>query len=246
MNDYIWITKNGNRFPIKVTNNYMNSFIRKASGKLTKNNIQETYVFEDVGFKRKIEVFNSKEIQNHYDETTRNLLEQIEDDKRKSDIEIGHILDKDGSLLYEVKGIEHEVNIEDYMIPDCKNAIFTHNHPTGFGFSQQDILSFLEFDMYEIRANTPNGKLFILRKGNGYVDTIGFTETFYNKKPTNSENVINYLKNKVKSGNISQKEISKIKTQKDFQNFLIKQRDELVYDFMKENANKYGFVYEVR
>lgn len=246
----VWRTIGGRRVFIKDGKSLSEAM--KESGKfknLTKDdkndNIHETFEFKDIGETRTIEVYNSNIIQEHYDETTEKLLKVIENDKNGLNYEVGHLLDKDGSVLYEIVGEEHGVNIEDYMIPDCKNAIFTHNHPTGFGFSQNDILSFLEYDMYEIRANTYDGKVFSLRKGNSKVDTIGFANAFYKEKPTNGGVVLDYIEKEINSGKITNSTLSKIHTNEDWTKFTIGQRDKLVNEFMKNNASKYGFVYEV-
>lgn len=52
-----------------------------------------------------------------------------------------------------------------------KGAAFTYNHPEGSCFSAQDMISFLQADVYQMRATTPSGKTFILTRDKNFVKT---------------------------------------------------------------------------
>jgi hypothetical protein len=47
----------------------------------------------------------------------------------------------------------------------AKDAIFTHNHPGNGWMSLEDIQVAIDFNLAEMRAVTPNGKIFSLKRG---------------------------------------------------------------------------------
>lgn len=82
------------------------------------------------------------------------------------DYEVGVIIGKDGKVLQKVDGTHNIVEVDPNLL---KGAAFTHNHPEGSCFSAQDMISFLQADVYQMRATTPSGKTFILTRDKDFV-----------------------------------------------------------------------------
>ena len=97
-------------------------------------------------------------------------VKDVEKDIQGLDYEVGGIISKDGKVLKQIDGSSNEVLIEDDAdIKLLKDAVFTHNHPNGTCFSNNDIKSFLECDLYQLRATTSKGKTYVLTKIKDFV-----------------------------------------------------------------------------
>lgn len=57
----------------------------------------------------------------------------------------------------------HHVRIDGLTEADMKDAVFTHNHPSGFGLSNKDGISAAKFNFAEMRAVTTLGTYSIRR-----------------------------------------------------------------------------------
>lgn len=98
---------------------------------------------------------------------TKEAIKSIENKTNSLTYETGAIISKEGRILQQIRGTENAVNVSDEKL--LKDAVFTHNHPQGSCFSNQDIESFLITGLYQLRATTPSGKTYVLTKTKDYV-----------------------------------------------------------------------------
>jgi len=90
-------------------------------------------------------------------------LHDVEEAKRNLNYEVGTLISPDGRVIKEYGGEAHGINIPETDNPLFEGNIFTHNHPGGGNFTVQDIKTFSENKLYEVRASTPQGTY--IRKG---------------------------------------------------------------------------------
>ncbi|MEO2211611.1 hypothetical protein ABGV40_12275 [Paenibacillus amylolyticus] len=97
-----------------------------------------------------------------------NILKNVtetENNIKNLPLEHGQFFDKHGNLLGDIIiGTESAINLNPYRHLG-KDAIFTHNHPKNGSFSIQDMETAVDFNMAEMRAVTPNGKIYIMKRG---------------------------------------------------------------------------------
>jgi hypothetical protein len=158
-------------------------------------------------------------------------LHDVEEAKRGLKHEVGTLIARDGVVLKEYGGTAHAVSVP---VPDYElfeGNIFTHNHPGGRCFTVQDIMSFVENRLYEVRASTPQGTFFSLREGGEEVN----------------RSIANVMKEE-KVGDILKADMIIRQRGLDLQG---KARQEMVYDLMSddvdvwltENVGEFGYVY---
>ncbi|MCM3784948.1 WXG100 family type VII secretion target [Neobacillus mesonae] len=93
-------------------------------------------------------------------------VKYLEDSIRNEPFEHGLFFDKDGNVISELvsDGEKAKIDLSSYK-KIAKDATFTHNHPNSSRFSIADLETAVHFDMAEIRAVTPNGVTFSLKRG---------------------------------------------------------------------------------
>lgn len=229
MEDGVWRTVGGRRIFIKKGQDLASAM--KESGKF-KNKFEENIKVHNIYIKE-INVENDNLIQEDYDDITKEVIKDVERNKIGLKYEVGTIIDKDGNVLVEVGGQEHAVDFNEKQLKQMKNSIMTHNHPTGFCFSDTDIYSYVQNDLYELRASTDSGKVFSIKKGSSKVDKIGFIKAFENEQPVAVSKIYKEFSNQINSGIID-------KTPKG----LLKCHGDLMSKWLKENSEKYGFIYK--
>jgi hypothetical protein len=80
-------------------------------------------------------------------------------------LEHGQFFSKEGDLIGDtIVGTESSIDISSYK-DMAKDSIYTHNHPGNRQFSLQDIQTAAGFDMAEVRAVTPSGKVYSMKRG---------------------------------------------------------------------------------
>lgn len=228
----VWRTVGGRRIFIKDGQDLASAM--KESGKFGNKIFEETIETNDLRVKT-IEVTNYEEKQDYYDEITKENIHEEELSKVGLKYEVGTIIDKEGNVLDTISGESHAVDLNEEQLRKCKNAIFTHNHPTGFCFSSTDLYSYLNNDLYELRASTDSGIVYSLRKGDGKVDGIGFAKQFVKDNPNSASNTYKELAIQAESGKIAGRP-----TGMD----LLRINGELMDKWLEENSKKYGFVYK--
>lgn len=87
-----------------------------------------------------------------------------ENDITKNDFESAIVFDSHGNVLLKKTGEKHAVGFDEDELKLMKNAVVTHNHPSGVTFSPDDIYMAIEYDMQELRATTKDQGTYILRR----------------------------------------------------------------------------------
>lgn len=160
-------------------------------------------------------------------------LNEIENSRRKLNYEVGTIIDLKGNVLEVTEGGDHEVTPSNIEL--LKNNIFTHNHPTGGCFSTNDIKAFIETGPFEVRASTPQGTYYSLKRTDKAINNDLIKDY---EEATNSSKAYALFNDKIRSGVISGDEMKS----KGFK-LVVECMAELGHAFLKENALKYGVVY---
>lgn len=89
-------------------------------------------------------------------------LENYERSIRKQNYESASIVDKDGSVLLQVRGGENYVSFSDDEAEMMRGKIVTHNHPSSSPFSDADIAMLSAHGVKQIRAIGRDGTLYTL------------------------------------------------------------------------------------
>ena len=87
----------------------------------------------------------------------------------EQDFESCMAVDENGDVLLEKDGEKSQIELtleEKFKILRSKNPTFTHNHPQGAAFSDQDFKAAADINLYEIRAITKDS-LYVLRRPSG-------------------------------------------------------------------------------
>jgi len=94
-----------------------------------------------------------------YNET----LTDIEKSISKEAIEHGYVIDKDGNVILTKTGDANKIGFTKDEVKKMKDNILTHNHPgEDISFSLEDVMIVSKAKLKEIRAVTPNGKIYKL------------------------------------------------------------------------------------
>jgi hypothetical protein len=88
---------------------------------------------------------------------------RVEPSLRKGTVERLIAYDQGGNEVLRLDGTEDEVKIPRSAYAMLRNTIVTHNHPGGRSFSEDDIITAIELDLFELRA-VSGGFTFRLRR----------------------------------------------------------------------------------
>lgn len=188
------------------------------------------------GFK-KAQVEKAME-QTYNEEQVKETLHFIEENSRSKNYEVGTIIDRNGNILESLGGSSHQVNISSEIVPLLKDNIFTHNHPSGGCFSRDDVFSFIETGLFEVRASAPNSTVYSLKKGIGENNGDDMLQLFKIKKTGDRRKAQGILQEKLDSGEISPEEWSR----KGF-DLVVRLQEQDIEDFLTKNASKFGYVF---
>ncbi|MEK3669046.1 hypothetical protein [Paenibacillus sp. FSL R10-2771] len=93
-------------------------------------------------------------------------VKYLEDGIRNEPFEHGLFFDNDGNVIGRLISDGEQAKIDLSAYKDiAKDTTFTHNHPSSSRFSIADLETVVYFDMAEIRAVTPNGVTFSIKRG---------------------------------------------------------------------------------
>lgn len=174
-----------------------------------------------------------------FDEYHQNLpsinstLHTVETERRTLNYEVGTIIDRQGNVLNVTGGEAHSVSPPEDLL---KDAIFTHNHPSGGCFSDQDIYSAIASELLELRASTPQGTFYSLLRTEESREGKIFADEY--KKAISIVNATKAVQEDLKNGIISKNTIK----EKGF-NIYIEYMSKLGDDYLSKNAEKYGYIY---
>lgn len=169
-------------------------------------------------------------------------LERIEREDRRLNYERGAVVARDGTIVARYDGKEHSVEVSDSDLEQMSGNIFTHNHPSGNFFSDNDILTgFVKTDLYELRASTPDGIVYSL-KNNG-VTKESARKFLVDYKQTSEKSMRmaqEHLIRKVRMGELSIEEYKR-----NYYKLYMQYRDEMLIRMTREKAADYGLIFEV-
>jgi len=169
-------------------------------------------------------------------EFLRQALHDIEEAKRKLNHEVGTLLAPDGSVIKEYGGNAHNINIPNDDVRLFEGNIFTHNHPGGGNFTVQDIKSFADNGLKEVRVSTPQGTYYSLQTGEGEINR-SIANVMKEEKVESSSNAMNILQKQIDEQNL-------VLTGHEYQKRLFGIIDEEVDRWLSENAAEFGYEYK--
>jgi len=181
-------------------------------------------------------IINNMNGQNNNYDFFQKTLHDIEEKKRVLNYEVGTLISPDGKVIKEYGGEAHSIHIPETDKPIFEGNIFTHNHPGGRTFTQEDILEFADSGAIEIRVSTPQGTYFSLKERSEDVNrSIG--RVMQEEKIGDYAKSTNMILQQMEDNNI---------------NMSIIEQKSKIYDIMgddihkwlMENATEFGYIYK--
>ncbi|MDR1322505.1 MAG: hypothetical protein LBK56_13970 [Gracilibacteraceae bacterium] len=146
------------------------------------------------------------------------------------DFETGIIISRNGDVVHREKGRKNSVTPPRELI---KDNIFTHNHPSGgCAFSVGDIKSIIADDGDEVRVVTRDGRFVSLKKDSGELNT-NLGEDMGKAGLVGARLMLagdSICMKKYGRGNYGNQHV-------------IKECEQIVNNWLRENAEKYGYVF---
>lgn len=170
-------------------------------------------------------------------------LNYIENRDSKLNYEKGAIIDINGDILKEYDGTKHAVEVTNEDLQLMQGMTFTHNHPNGGFFSDNDIKTgFIKTHLGELRASTPQGIVYVLKDNNATLEDAQkylaeYSQTSMRARRTAQEHFIRMIK----SG-----DLSKDYYDKHYFELLQQYRDEKLIAMTKEKAKDFNLIFEVQ
>lgn len=159
-------------------------------------------------------------------------VRKVEVDNKGLNHEVGTVIDRMGNVILVVDGEQHKVSVS---VDVLKDNIMTHNHPNGGSFSTDDVRSFVEADMFELRATAPDGMIYSLRKSKAKTN-IDIVDDF--EDAVSPSRIYELIKNDFDDGVLTVEDAADYNT-------VLKYRSDCGEKWLKENAEKYGYIFDV-
>jgi len=169
------------------THPYIENAYRGAE-KAVDNFIEKQAVYKIDG-REQIPVLDGKDLK------LTQIVSDIEKDIRMNkNFETGVVIDKNGKVLIDKRGMAFNVGFTQDESNLMKDAIMTHNHPRGWGyrenqlgrignsFSIDDLTLAITSNVAEIRAVTPNYTFVMRRPKNGWGVSVKDFKSIYDKE----------------------------------------------------------------
>lgn len=160
-------------------------------------------------------------------------LQEVENERKSLEYEVGTILDRRGNIINVTGGEAHSVSPPEDLL---KDNIFTHNHPSGGCFSVQDIESMIETQLLELRASTPQGIYYSLLRQGAVPDNIDFALEYRNA--FNITLAMDAVESDLEAGILTRKEVEEQGWQ-----IYVNYQSRLGIEWLEENAERYGYVF---
>ena len=176
------------------------------------------------------------------DDAVKSAIKGIEDEDRGLDYECGAVVGKDGTVIKRFKGTEHAVEVSDDDLKMMEGAIFTHNHPLGVFFSDNDIeTGFVKTKLGELRASTPQGITYVLKSNGNTTESAyefirGYKQARMKANRTGQTEIIN----RVKLGEITLDDYKK-----NYYQYYRQYEDDMLVKYAEKHAEEFGFIFEV-
>lgn len=92
-------------------------------------------------------------------------LNDVENGIKNNKTESAVCVDENGNILFNTS--DNDSNQVSFSIDQQRKAIgkiITHNHPNGYCFSTEDIMTAEMLDLKQLRATTPDGRVYVLER----------------------------------------------------------------------------------
>lgn len=171
-----------------------------------------------------------------------NAIKAAENKIYKDKVETAILLDSKGNTIFtESNGATNVVQFTTEQLAKMKGANLTHNHPRGSTFSPEDVAVLTTHGLNSIRA-TGKERTYQLSVIKNIVQNKNFARDYKdamkeNKKVT--DRLYRKYEKQYNSGKISYTEFQSKMPE------LNRRANELNSDWLKKNANKYGYKYSV-
>lgn len=165
--------------------------------------------------------------------TIQSTLKKAEKSKQKLNYEVGTVVDLRGNIVATFDGSGNNVEIPIELL---KDAIFTHNHPAGGCFSAADIGSMIASGLYELRASTPDGSFYSLKRGENTILNEEIVKSY--KAATSKKKASEAIRYDIQRGVLSREEVTER-----IEEFSIEYRSRLGEDWLDNNAHRCGLIY---
>lgn len=172
----------------------------------------------------------------------RTSIKKIEDEDRSLEYECGAVIGKDGTVLKRYKGTEHAVEVSDDDLKMMEGCTFTHNHPLGVFFSNNDIKTgFTKTKLAELRATTPQGITYVLKSnGNTTESANAFIQGYNQARMKANRNAQKAILDRVKMGEITLDDYKR-----NYYAYYRQYEDEMLVKYAENHAEEYGFIFKV-
>jgi hypothetical protein len=211
-------------------------------------NYVDRSLHEDTGHHAKVQEEIGKREQitpskNENANAVKEALLRIEIADRVLDYERGAVVSKTGEILARYDGTEHAVEVSDDDLKMMEDAIFTHNHPNGGFFSDNDIITgFTKTNLYELRASTPQGITYVLRNnGVSIEDARGFIAEYKQTSMKSLRMSKEHYIRMIRAGQLTEEEYNRR-----YYQLYMEYRDKMLIKMAEKNAEKYNFIFEVQ
>ena len=161
------------------------------------------------------------------------MVKKAEKSKQKLNYEVGTVVDLRGNIVATFDGSGNNVEIPIELL---KDAIFTHNHPAGGCFSAADIGSMIASGLYELRASTPDGSFYSLKRGENTILNEEIVKSY--KAATSKKKASEAIRYDIQRGVLSREEVTER-----IEEFSIEYRSRLGEDWLDNNAHRCGLIY---
>ncbi|KIX20557.1 hypothetical protein SY27_11635 [Flavobacterium sp. 316] len=115
--------------------------------------------------------YNSSKYATKVSKLTDNASQKIKDFEiihSNSSLENAMIYNPETKLAdFWTSNLPDKIKFPQRLIMKMRKAVVTHNHPGGSGLSISDIKTFLQGNLHEIRAVTPDGSVFSIKNKSG-------------------------------------------------------------------------------
>jgi hypothetical protein len=165
-------------------------------------------------------------------ETVGKVLRTFESVIGKAAKEIIVVIDRKGRFLAAQGGGKGGITLKNSVLAALKNAIGTHNHPSGMcAFTAEDVRNVAVRDAYEIRVTTQDGRYNSFKRGAGELDNEVIDsmvrQDFYSH---------DFWDNVERS--LIEKGISKPARER-----IIREGERVANQWLLENANRHGYIF---
>jgi hypothetical protein len=175
-------------------------------------------------------------------ETRLKTIQNIERQDRSLNYEKGAVISNSGELLARYDGTAHAVEVTDNDLKLMEGATFTHNHPNGDFFSNNDIITgFTKTNLQELRASTPQGITYSLVNNGATKESARKYLAEYQQTSMRAQRTAQeYFIRQIKSGELSMDEYKR-----NYFALFSQYRDEKLIKMTQEKASDFGFIFEV-